>query len=249
MILTGDLHASPEELQFLRPGYLRTQFGQKCENTIIVILGDGGFLWHEDSYSDFDGELIITLNNWLKELNSVLIVVPGNHENYERIYSLPKVHLKEKNFEGDFREISPWIKYTERYGEYIFENKYFLVLGGARSLDKIYRHEEEWFSEETFSIEEKDKITSFIKDNEYDYVLAHTCPDYIVRQIFGTVNYRDSNSEFFDKVMNYISPKAWFFGHLHPEKIRGEWNFGNFDNLRINNTDFKCLYKSIQSVI
>ena len=97
MILTGDLHASPEELQFLRPGYLRTQFGQKCENTIIVILGDGGFLWHNDEYSDFDGELISTLNSWLKELNSTCIVVPGNHENYERIYSLPKVHLKEKN--------------------------------------------------------------------------------------------------------------------------------------------------------
>lgn len=248
MILTGDLHASLEELQFLRPEYLREKYGSRCENTIIVILGDGGFLWHEDSYSDFGGELIITLNNWLKELNSVLIVVPGNHENYERIYSLPKVHIDEKNYKGDFREISHCIKYTERYGEYIFENKYFLVLGGARSLDKIYRHEGEWFSEETFSIEEKDRIISFIKDNEYDYVLAHTCPDHILHQIFDT-NFRDSNSEFFDRVMNYISPKVWYFGHLHPEKIKGEWNFGNFDNLKINDTEFKCLYKSIQTVI
>ena len=39
----------------------------------------------------------------------------------------------------------------------------------------------------------------------------HTCPDYIVRQIFEENHYRDSNSEFFDKVMNYIYPKAWFF--------------------------------------
>ena len=248
MILTGDLHASPDELQFLRPEYLRTKFGQKCENTIIVILGDGGFLWHEDPYSDFGGELITTLNNWMKELNSTLIVVPGNHENYKRIYSLPKVHLKEKNFEGDFREISHYIKYTERFDEYSFEDKYFLVLGGARSLDKMYRHEGEWFSDETFSIEEKDIIVSLIKDAEYDYVLAHTCPDYVVRQIFETV-YRDSNAEFFDRVMNYISPKAWYFGHFHPEKIQGEWNFGNFDNLRINDTEFKCLFKSIQDCI
>lgn len=248
MILAGDLHASPKELQFLRPEYLREKYGSKCENTIIVILGDGGFLWHEDPYSDFGGELISTFNSWLKELNSVLIVVPGNHENYERIYSLPKVHIDEKNYKGDFREISPCIKYTERFGEYIFENKYFLVLGGAVSLDKIYRHEGEWFSEETFSIEEMSQIINRIKDNDYDYVLAHTCPDYILRQIFDT-NFRDSNSEFFDRVMNYISPKAWYFGHLHPEKIQGEWNFGNFDNLRINNTDFKCLYKSIQTVI
>ena len=249
MILTGDLHASPEEFRFLNPRYLRSKYGSKCENTIITILGDGGFLWHEDKYSDFDGELISTLNLWLKELNSTLIVIPGNHENYKRIYSLPKVHLKEKNFEGDFREISPYIKYTERYGEYTLEGKSVLVLGGARSLVKALRHEGEWFPDETFSIEEKDRIVSLIKDAEYDYVLGHTCPDYIVRQIFEEHNYRDSNAEFFDKVMNYIFPKAWYFGHFHPEKIQGEYNFGNFDNLRINDTEFKCLYKSIQSVV
>ena len=249
MILTGDLHASPEELRFLRPEYLRTKFGSKCENTIIFILGDGGFLWHNDLYSDFNGELISTLDTWLKELNSICIVVPGNHENYKRIYSLPKVHLKEKNFEGDFREISQCIKYTERYGEYTFEGKSVLVLGGARSLDKELRHEGEWFSDETFSIEEKDTIISLIKDAEYDYVLSHTCPDYIVRQIFEDHHYRDSNSEFFDKVMNYIFPKAWYFGHFHPEKIQGDCIDGNFDNLRINDTEFKCLYKSIQDTI
>ena len=78
MILTGDLHASPDELQYLKPEYLRKKYKSKCENTFIVILGDGGFLWHEDSYSDFNGELINTLNNWMKELNSTLIVIPGN---------------------------------------------------------------------------------------------------------------------------------------------------------------------------
>lgn len=248
MILTGDLHASPEELQYLNPRYLRGKYGSKCENTFIFILGDGGFLWHEDKYSDFSGKLINTLNNWMKELNSILIVVPGNHENYKRIYSLSKISI-DGNCKGEFREISPYIRYTERYGEYTFEGKEFLILGGAKSIDKIYRHEGEWFPDETFSIEEKDRIISFIKDNEYDYVLSHTCPDYIVHQIFEENHYRDSNSEFFDKVMNFISPKIWYFGHFHPEKIQGEWNFGNFDNLRIDETEFKCLYKSIQDAI
>lgn len=38
MILTGDLHASPEELQFLRPRYLRTQFGNKSKipNELLI---------------------------------------------------------------------------------------------------------------------------------------------------------------------------------------------------------------------
>ena len=49
--------------------------------------------------------------------------------------------------------------------------------------------------------------------------------------------------------MNYISPKAWYFGHFHPEKNEGEYNFGNFDNLKINDTEFKCMFKSIQDCI
>ena len=249
MILTGDLHASPKELQFLRPGYLKEKYGSKCENTIIVILGDGGFLWHNDEYSDFNGELISTLNTWMKELNSICIVVPGNHENYKRIYSLPKVHVDKKNCKGDFREISPYIKYTERFGEYTIEGKSILVLGGAVSLDRYLRKENEWFQDETFSVEEKETIISLIKGSEYDYVLSHTCPHAVLKQIFVDVWFRDNNSEFFDRVLNYIEPKAWFFGHLHPEKTELGYNFGNFDDLKINNTIFKCFYKGIQGCV
>ena len=34
MILTGDLHASPEELQFLRPGYLKEKYGSQARGPI-----------------------------------------------------------------------------------------------------------------------------------------------------------------------------------------------------------------------
>ena len=131
MILTGDLHANAtRELDYLNPIYLRSKYGSKCENTLIFVLGDGGFLWHNDKYSDFHGALINTLESWLYDLNSQLIVIPGNHENYQRIYSeeCPLIQLNEYNIKGQFREISPYIKYTERFGEYTFEDKSVLVL-------------------------------------------------------------------------------------------------------------------------
>ena len=93
MILTGDLHASPQELQYLNPKYLREKYKDKCENTFIFILGDGGFLWYEDPYSDSNGELIRTVNSWMKQLNSTVIVIPGNHENYNRIYILKRLKV------------------------------------------------------------------------------------------------------------------------------------------------------------
>jgi len=250
MILTGDLHANCcLELDFLRPEYLESKFKEKCKNTIIIILGDGGFLWANDRYSDFSGDLIKTLDDYLKILGSRLLVVPGNHENYKRIYSLPKTDLTEPNLVGSVRKISDRIFYTERFGEYQIEGKSVLVLGGAVSLDKYLRKDDEWFIEETFTVEEKDMIVSLIKDNEYDYVLSHTCPHSVLKQIFTDVWFRDNNSEFFDRVLNYIEPKGWFFGHLHPEKTDRGYNFGNFDNLKINNTVFKCFYKDIQGYI
>ena len=252
MILTGDLHANcTGELEFLKPEYLRNKFGNKCESTVIVILGDGGFLWHNDAYSDFDGELVSVLGSYLDELNSIAVVIPGNHENYKRIYEIPSVHINSNRYDGivgEFRPISDKILYTERFGNYSIGNKSILVLGGALSIDREYRHEGEWFPEETFSIEEKQCIIERIRDNEYDYVLAHTCPAYISSKI-QKFYIRDSNSEFFDRVMNWISPEYWFSGHFHPEKIKGDYNFGNFDNLKINNTKFKCMYKDIQGVI
>lgn len=254
MILTGDLHANAtNELDYLKPEYLRSKFGDKCENTLIFVLGDGGFLWYDDPYSHFGGELIRLLDSYLYRLNSKLIVIPGNHENYHIIYNcLPKVHLDESLYSGDFREISPYILYTERYGGYLFEDKSVLVLGGALSLDrKIRVPNKTWFQAETYSIEDKNKIMTFIRDCEYDYVFAHTCPDLVLRQIYGEdgLRYRDGNSEFYSKLMNYISPKTWYFGHLHPEKINGEYNYGNFDNLKLVDTDFKCLFKEIQDSI
>jgi hypothetical protein len=254
VILTGDLHANAtNELDFLTPEYLRSKFCERCENTLIFILGDGGFLWYDDPYAHFGGELIRLLDSYLYRLNSKLIVVPGNHENYHIIYDcLPKVHLDDPLYTGDFREISPYILYTERYGEYTFEGKSVLVLGGALSLDREIRvPNRTWFQAETYSIEDKDKIMSFIRDNEYDYVFAHTCPDLVLRQIYGEngLRYRDGNSEFYTRLMNYISPKTWYFGHLHPEKIDGEYNYGEFDNLKLVETDFRCLFKDIQAEI
>ena len=250
MILTGDLHANcVGELEFLKPEYLISKFNDACKNTIIIILGDGGFLWANDRYSDFNGELIKTLESYLEQLNSKIVVVPGNHENYPRIYGLPKTSVQTELVQGDFRKISKNILYTERFGEYTIEGKSVLVLGGAVSLDRYLRKENEWFQDEIFSLEEKETIISLIKDSEYDYVLSHTCPHAVLRQIFVDVWFRDNNSEFFDRVLNYIEPKAWFFGHLHPEKTELGYNFGNFDDLKINNTIFKCFYKDMQGCV
>lgn len=246
MILTGDLHANCcSELDFLKPQYLVQKFNAKCKNTIIIILGDGGFLWHNDEYSNFNGELIKTLESYLEQLNSKIVVVPGNHENYPRIYGLPKTSVQTELVQGDFRRISKNILYTERFGEYTIEGKSILVLGGALSLDRRLRKANEWFQDETFSLEEKETIISLIKDSEYDYVLSHTCPSAVLNLVYHNVRFRDGNSEFFDRVLNYIEPKCWFFGHLHPE----ESSEFNFDNLKINNTSFQCFYKGIQGCV
>ena len=59
----------------------------------------------------------------------------------------------------------------------------------------------------------------------------------------------DIQSIFYCSSFSCFVAFAVAIGHLHPEKIQGEYNFGNFDNLKINDTEFKCMFKSIQDMI
>jgi hypothetical protein len=120
----------------------------------------------------------------------------------------------------------PFTAYLKRGRIYTIENKRFLVLGGALSIDKDMRRPGiSWWENEYWSEDEKNSLFSLLEKNKnFDYVIAHTGP----RGINRTVNKLpvfDVNPKFHDKVAVFneeidkiIKCKQWFCGHWHVDK-------------------------------
>ena len=96
------------------------------------------------------------------------------------------------------------------------ENKTFLCIGGAVSIDKMYRTPYvSWWSEEEITYHDIDNAIANLEkaNNKVGYVITHCCDTHTVLKAFGFR--RDICSDqltFIDKVVDY---KHWFFGHYH----------------------------------
>jgi len=198
------------------------------ENSVIIQLGDFGAIW-----SDNMKENTPTLDKWVKKLkdkNITLIIVPGNHENYNAIFKLP-ITKKQGIIEGEF--------YTLKYDGFEFnfiknpllkiKDKEFLCIRGAESIDKYHRKENvTWWAQETLGLSEEQEILKLTekKDNFYA-VLSHTCPSFLIREYLpdnvGFLKLSDPVSRFMDKIVDLIDFELWMFGHFHIDKRYGPY--------------------------
>lgn len=228
IFLTGDCHGDVTWLP---------DFCKDNNTTIedyIVLLGDVGINFF------FDGR-----DKKAKKIMSkcpiTFICIHGNHEARP---STVKGYIL-KSYEK--LECTCWVQ--EDYPNILFpldgkmkmNDKSFLVLGGAYSVDKFYRLSKgwSWFEDEQMDEHTKLYILDLIEEcNKYDYVLSHTCPTSMVpTETFlscidqSTVD--NSMEDFFEKVKNRIYFKCWYFGHYHTEKV-GE--------------DFTILYQTVNEL-
>lgn len=206
--ITGDMHGDIEQMRQVM-GKIVT----KPENTLIVLGDFGGnyYLNKKDNY----------FKSAVNEYGIKVFVIRGNHDaNPANVKNISLVQeywgfgYKEEKFSNIF--------YAKNFQNYIIENNYFLVLGGAYSVDKWYRlaNGKIWFADEQMTEEEQD---DFIKNYDFpkiENILSHTCPyPNIPRYLFlsqidqSTV---DNRTELFlSKVKSKFQYKNWFFGHYH----------------------------------
>lgn len=186
---------------------------------ILIILGDSGLNYFLDGR--FDG-----LKKKISKLPITLFCVRGNHEaRPEDVKGMKCAFIK---------EISGFVCYQPKYdniyyaldgGVYIINDKTFLTIGGAYSVDKFYRLEKgyNWFENEQLSFDEQNFLFNLLKGSKVDYVLTHTCPiQWEPRELFldmideSTV---DKNTELWLRDLEKeIEYEYWFFGHYHGSK-------------------------------
>ena len=214
IFVTGDTHG---DIDFSKLLSLKKKVSL---NDYVIICGDAAICW-----SPFELQQFIDLYN---SIGCTIIYIDGNHENFDMLNRMPLVE-----FNGALaHQIDKHIFHILRGEILTLENKTFLCIGGAISIDKAYRTPYiSWWPEEEITFHDIDNaLANLVKvNNKVDYVITHCADTETVIDAFGFR--RDVCTDqlmFIDKVVDY---KHWYFGHYH------------FD--RIINDKKTCLYQDI----
>lgn len=121
--ITGDCHAN-----FHR--FSTENFPEQHEmtkNDYIIICGDFGGVWHQEGKTKNENWWL----DWLDNKPFTTLVVDGNHENFDRLNSLP---IKEWNG-GKVHEIRQSVLHLMRGEIFTIDDKKIFAFGGASSHD------------------------------------------------------------------------------------------------------------------
>lgn len=228
--ITGDKHRNFDNVKsFCRDMNTRRK-------DVLIILGDTGFNYYEDSRDD-------KLKKEISDLNITLFCLHGNKENRPQNVGTYGV----RSFCGGKVYYEP--KYPNIYfaidGEiYTFEGKKYMVVGGAHSVDKIRCLEEDkpfWADEmPDDTVKEKLEERLALENNKIYGMMTHTCPiDYLPTEMFMSTRQNAaikrkprkakskklfkpdidrSTEEWLGKLEKQLDYEVWYCGHYHIDK-------------------------------
>lgn len=229
--ITGDTHA---DITDPRWDWLDEHLN---ENDILIITGDFGFDWDEE-----------TMNDWLGYNHKYTVLFcDGNHENYDVLNSLNTVK-KFNDVVGDFGNNT----YRLLTGHmYVIEGKKYFVFGGASSIDKDWRIAKEqksnkprtlWWSDEIPSEGTFELAKKVLEDNNwtFDYFITHTCNPELKSVVLNSykANFYDPAETMIQSFEYLIRENggSWehsFFGHFHKNVHYKKWHclYGEIVNI------------------
>lgn len=240
IFVTGDTHgdwmgrlnvdAFPEQREMNRNDY-------------VIICGDFG-IWHDTNQERHNLK-------WLDDKPFTTLFVDGNHENFDRLYTMP---VSEWNG-GNVHFIRPHIIHLMRGQVFEIDGVSLFTFGGASSHDiqdgilekndprvsewskipfKMFRvNHSSWWKEELPSEEEMNEgIQNLEKhNNKIDFIITH-CGATSSIALYSMGSYKpDILTNYFEEIRQKVNFKKWFMGHYH-------------DNYAINDKEI-ILYEQI----
>jgi DNA repair exonuclease SbcCD nuclease subunit len=219
IVLCGDIHGAFNKLRY--------DVNRLHEDAYIIQVGDFGMGFQKPNY--YKDHAFPDLNEVLEKKNCHLYVIRGNHDDPS--------YFSQTNNPFDFSNIT----LLSDYSELNLLGKSILLVGGAVSVDRRFRHEgKSWWSDEDFNLKLEDQFP--YKDRQYDLVVTHTRPGvcgafkgfdnikYWCDQDPDLKNDLIDESQQLDYLYEHTKPKNWIYGHFHKTM-----------NTDYENTVFRCL--------
>ena len=230
--ITGDVHG--DVIRRFNPAAMPGEDAWTAEDKIIV-LGDFGLIFYPrielfTQETEQEKRKLAYLENKPYEI----LFIDGNHEDFDR---LTTEFPEEERYGGPVRRIGRNVFWLRRGGIYTIEGKTFFCMGGAYSIDKPIRLNQDriirdyyggaddahfsWWPQELPSNEEYDLAVKNLiaHDRRVDYVISHTAPRSLIYLMGHNADPHDFElTGFLDWIWYEIGFRHWYFGHWHVDE-------------------------------
>ena len=209
IVVTGDTHIPIDAEKLV--GAHSPLLSRLTKEDYLIVCGDFGGVWNGSTEENLYLDL-------LNDMNYSLLFVDGNHENFDLLNTYPSKRWKG----GMVGEIRPTVFHLKRGYVFSIDGLRIFTFGGAYSIDKPYRKESiSWWKEELPSKTEIERALGNLETigNRVDYIITHTAPRDILRDVFGYGYIEDEQEllSLFEFLKNECDFKHWYFGHVHKD--------------------------------
>lgn len=243
--LTGDTHGAYDSRKLF--------FKEFNKDDIIIVLGDFGYIfgtpnfeWFETD-SDVDKYEVTRINALTEHIGCRILFLDGNHENFDRLLKFPTTEL----YGGKVHKVGDNCYHLIRGEVYNIEGKTFLAIGGAHSIDRMYREEGiSWWSQENISEDDINNALENVKKfgGNVDYVLTHCCPLNMLKTVECSLPritvdyfYDNRNEKLLQVVADNVKFNRWFMGHYHIDKEFDKYAVLYYDFYNISSEEFESV--------
>ena len=155
LIIIGDIH-----------GRLPKIVEQMSEHSDTLFISTGDCHLGEKPF-DSDIEMFEKIEYSLSINNNILVLIRGNHDN-------PKYFKKTSTFRSLLEETAPHIILVPDYSIIKTQNYNILCIGGARSIDRVFKiKDKDWWQNENI---QKPDDKFFEETDNIDIIVSHSAP-------------------------------------------------------------------------
>lgn len=219
LFVCGDTHG---DIDFGKLTSKRFDSKHLTKQDYVLICGDFGGVWDKGGSDNY-------IQNFYNNKPWTTLFVDGNHENHDALDEYPvslwnggKVHM-----------ISDSIIHLMRGQVYTIDGRKVFTMGGAKSIDKIFRIEGlSWWAREIPSREEEEEALANLRSNQYcvDYIFTH-CASRKTQEKLNPEFENDDVTVFLDTIEGLVDFRHWFFGHYHVDSNVDEKHTALYDNV------------------